>query len=188
METTSVSTPCQMPAGQPPVNRKRFIAPPQSESANWNYLNGVGPSAPRPEEPKPKPFRPEWKTKRPEEAINQAAERVNQMTVQEKRRETTTSIRRDMLTDKGKYNGYNPINHVVYDEQRAAVKPQGKKHVPMRPMESEEKLAQKQESAAYRLQLRQDRIAKEGLRSVEAKGASVKDNFDPLNWNPDPKK
>lgn len=131
----------QMPAGEPPVSRKKAVPPRPDESRTWNFLSGDGPSAPPPAGSgptyyqQPKPFKPGWKERRKEECINQSAERKESEARQAARKETHGKLRFAVIADKRDYTGVDPIKGTVRDEVKAVPPAYGRRGMPERSAE-----------------------------------------------------
>lgn len=131
----------QMPAGEAPISRKRAVAPRPDESRSWNFLEGVGPSAPPPASAspsyyqQPKPFKVGWKERRKEPSIQPAAQRHENDARAAARAETHAKLRFDILSDKRDYTGVDPIKGTVRDEVKAVTPSHGRRGVPERSVE-----------------------------------------------------
>mmetsp|Transcript_38041 Transcript_38041/g.63945 ORF Transcript_38041/g.63945 Transcript_38041/m.63945 type:complete len:175 (+) Transcript_38041:222-746(+) len=153
-----------------------------AEHDQWDYLKGRGPSAPPKyltDSPKDPAFKPGWKHIRPMHAIDPHRPAYDTTERREKRYEGHKPLRVGTLNARDKLNGFNPITGVPYEGLSVrSDPPRGMKFLPDRPIIPEKTMMEKTDGIAARAEMRQHRIATEGLRPG-LKQASVADNFDP---------
>mmetsp|Transcript_8677 Transcript_8677/g.28600 ORF Transcript_8677/g.28600 Transcript_8677/m.28600 type:complete len:163 (+) Transcript_8677:29-517(+) len=157
--------------------KKQFHVP--AAHHEWNYLTGVGPSAPVPSNEPLEPkcnFKPGWKVKRMHATIQPENQRLEHTAHVEKRREANEEVRRAQLTEKATYNGFNPIRCEEFDPSKNRDRPQGRKSLPERPAPPPEVVAKMEAQRFHKAEARKHLLATEGL-TPQQKGPSVRDNF-----------
>ncbi|GMH40187.1 hypothetical protein BSKO_08091 [Bryopsis sp. KO-2023] len=174
------------------TEKKHF--PPRGEFHNWNFLRGIGPSAPEliadsssnlptPNRTTGKAFKPGWKSKR---RCDPEKERTEHAVQKEIAREKRDAVRKEAMEKQHRYNTFNPITGQEYDGRQGewvdfvdGWAHQGLTIKPVRQAAlSDEEVAQRQERALAIRTMRKERMANDGLVTTERAAGSVKEIMD----------
>eukprot|EP00899_Mesostigma_viride_P002613 jgi/Mesvir1/12352/Mv00535-RA.1 len=161
-------------------SRKKVITP-DEKYHHWDFLQGRGPSAPKPSDgefvaKEPGAFKPHWTSKKPLSVIDPAQPRREFEKKVEERQQKLSPKRAQYLLERDRYNGFDPIKCVDVSPRLAPETVRCKAFVPPPPPTAHEVRAQ--ETGHLRATLRQQLLANDGR---PAQRDTMRDILKPTN-------